>query len=75
MKVIELGSFFEMFGTIVFIVLLIAITLYLAYFFIEVVPEFRNDYKRFKDLFHQRLHVLDSRIRDLEDGVNIKKED
>lgn len=77
MKVIEFNSFFEMFGIIVFIVLLIAIALYLGHFFIELVPEFRNDYKRFKDLVHQRLHVLDSRVRDLEDGVkpDEKKED
>lgn len=66
--------FFEVFGIIAFIVVLAAIAIYIFHLFTEVIPKFRDDYKTFKDLVHQRFHVLDSRLRDLEDGVNLKKE-
>lgn len=73
MKVTGGDLFFEVFGIIAFFAVIIALIIYLWYLFTEIIPEFRNDYKRFKDSVYQKLHVLDSRVRDLEDGVKPDK--
>ena len=75
MKVTGGDLFFEVFGIIAFIITIAALIFYAFHLFGNVIPEFRNDYKRFKDFVHQRLHALDSRVRELEDEVNLKKED